>query len=155
VAAAVRSFRLKMKSQIFFVILAGPREQSTFGAKSLVTLCPRARSRQHHRVAEQEAAAGVDDSSAGDLAMSPRVHGAPPFPPCRSYPVCGSTPTLLLNAVPFSAPAWPPRAMMARVQRLAPAKHIPPGFQYFASGGPRKSSSPSIPRRHLPRGLSG
>jgi hypothetical protein len=52
----------------------------------------------------------------------------PPFPPCRSYPVCGSTPTLLLDAVPFSAPAWPPRAMVARVQRLTPAKHIPPGF---------------------------
>jgi O-antigen biosynthesis protein len=37
-------------------------------------------------------------------------------------------PTLSLDAVPFSALAWPPRAMMARVQRLTPAKHIPPGF---------------------------
>jgi O-antigen biosynthesis protein len=37
-------------------------------------------------------------------------------------------PMLSLDAVPFSALAWPPRAMNARVQTLAPAKHIPPGF---------------------------
>jgi O-antigen biosynthesis protein len=37
-------------------------------------------------------------------------------------------PTLSLDAVPFSALAWPPRAMNARVQKLPRAKHIPPGF---------------------------